>query len=76
MAGIRRQQPLTGDARTEMAATLKQRYEANPRLSIAKLARELGMTYAFVRVLLIEAGTQIRDQRGWRGVPDAQTRTR
>ena len=66
---------IIGAERAELGAELRQRYEDDPLLSIAKLAQELGRSPSFVGNLLKEAGTRMRSRAVWPGhVPhrDAQ----
>ena len=56
---VRNNLGLAPDARAELAARLRDRYE-NHGASLASLAGEGGCTPAIVRRLLIEAGTELR----------------
>jgi len=53
---------VTGDAREELAANLKQKYSQG--WSIRALAETIGRSYGFVHRMLIEAGVTLRGRGG------------
>lgn len=67
--------PITGDARTQLAAQYAKRYAAGE--SIRSLAATSGRSYGFVQTLLREAGVNARPRGGpTRGPKAAAARAR